>query len=115
MGFRVQGLGWCRTFVLNLGCRCEGFGVVAVGLALPAFYDIAKVSAVNYQYYLGNLSEVSMWPRGLEIGIYLQFPKGPCTQIVYTLALKYSLYRYTGPQVYTVWVHGPLGIAFGPS
>ena len=36
-------------------------------------------------------------------------PKGPCTQIVYTLALRYSLYRYIGPKVYTTWVHGPLG------
>ena len=36
-------------------------------------------------------------------------PKGPCTHIVYTLALKYSLYRYIGPKVYTIWVHGPLG------
>ena len=39
------------------------------------------------------------------------FPKGPCTHIVCTLALKYSLYRYIGPKVYTIWVHGPLGIA----
>ena len=38
--------------------------------------------------------------------------KGPCTQIfqiVYTLALKYSLSRYSGPKVYTIWVHGPYG------
>ena len=39
----------------------------------------------------------------------LFFPKGPCTKIVYTWALKYSLYRYIGPKVYTIWVHGPLG------
>ena len=38
------------------------------------------------------------------------YPKGPCTQIIYTLALKYSLYRYIGPKVYTIWVHGPLGL-----
>ena len=41
------------------------------------------------------------------------YPKGPCTQIVYTLALKYSLYRYIGPKVYTIWVHGPLGYGLG--
>ena len=35
--------------------------------------------------------------------------KGPCTQRVYTLAFKYSLYRYFGAKVYTVWVHGPIG------
>ena len=36
-------------------------------------------------------------------------PKGPCAQPVYTLALKYSLYRYIGPKVSTLWVHGRLG------
>ena len=30
-------------------------------------------------------------------------PKGPCTQIAYTLALKYSLYRYIGPKVYIIF------------
>ena len=35
-------------------------------------------------------------------------PEGPCTQTVYTLALKYSLCRDIGPKVYTIWVHGPL-------
>ena len=39
-----------------------------------------------------------------------RYPKGPCTHIVYTLALKYSLYRYIGPKVYPIWVHGPLGV-----
>ena len=37
------------------------------------------------------------------------YPKGPCTHIVCTLALKCSLYRYIGPKVYAMWVHGPLG------
>ena len=36
-------------------------------------------------------------------------PKGPCAQIVYTLALK-CLYRdYIKAKVDTIWVHGPLG------
>ena len=39
-------------------------------------------------------------------------PEGPCTQTVYTWALKYSLYGYIGPKVYTIWVHGPLGEGF---
>ena len=39
------------------------------------------------------------------------FPKGPCTQIVYTLALKYLYRDYIKADVYTIWVHGPLGIA----
>ena len=36
-------------------------------------------------------------------------PKGPCTQIVYTLALKYLYRDYIKAKVYTIWVHGPLG------
>ena len=32
----------------------------------------------------------------------------PKPLIVYTLALKYSLCRYIGPNVYTIWAHGPL-------
>ena len=46
--------------------------------------------------------------RLIELRVVLK-PKGPCAQIVYTLALKYSLYGYIGPKVYTIWVHGPLG------
>ena len=44
--------------------------------------------------------------------IFRVYPKGPCAQIVYTLALKYFLYGYLGPKVYTLWVHGPLGLGF---
>ena len=33
----------------------------------------------------------------------------PCAQIVHTLALKYSLYKYIGAKVYTIRVHEPLG------
>ena len=36
------------------------------------------------------------------------YPEGPCTQIVYTMAPKY--YK---ANVYTIWVHGPSGIAGG--
>ena len=36
-------------------------------------------------------------------------PKGPCTQIVDTLALKYLNRDYFKAKVYTTWVHGPLG------
>ena len=43
------------------------------------------------------------------------FPKGPCTHIVYTLALKDSLCRYIGPKVYAVLVHRPLGILSPPT
>ena len=27
------------------------------------------------------------------------------------MALKYSLYRYLGPKVCIIWVHGPLGVS----
>ena len=37
------------------------------------------------------------------------YPKGPCTQIVYTLAPKYLYSDYFKDKVYTIWVHGPLG------
>ena len=37
-------------------------------------------------------------------------PKGPCAQILYTLALMKSLYRYFRASVYSIWVHGPLGV-----
>ena len=38
----------------------------------------------------------------------LLFPKGPCTQIVYTLALKYSYRDYIKAKIYSVWAHGSL-------
>ena len=42
--------------------------------------------------------------------LYKRFtPKGPCTQIVYTLALRYFLYRYIGPKVYTIGYMDPKG------
>ena len=36
-------------------------------------------------------------------------PKGPCTYIVYTWALKGLPYSSFRAQIYTIWVHGPLG------
>ena len=36
-------------------------------------------------------------------------PKGACTQIVYTLAVKYPYRSYAKGQVDTIRVHGPLG------
>ena len=35
--------------------------------------------------------------------------KGACTQIVYTLSLKYLYRDYTEAKVYDIWVHGPSG------
>ena len=39
-------------------------------------------------------------------GLVLQIPKGPCTQIVYTLAPKYLYRDYFKAKVYAIWVHG---------
>ena len=36
-------------------------------------------------------------------------PKGPCTQIVSTLALRYLYRDYIKAKVYAIWVHGILG------
>ena len=40
----------------------------------------------------------------------IYYPKGPCTQIVDTLAQKYLYGEYFKGKVYTIWVHGPLGL-----
>ena len=60
-------------------------------------------------YYLGTKTL-----RVMGIGLIFplgflsrNFPKGPCTHIVDTLTLKYSLYKYIGPKVSTIWVQGP--------
>ena len=42
------------------------------------------------------------------------FPKGPCTQIVYTLAPKYLYRDYFKDKEYTIWVHGPFGFPKSP-
>ena len=39
----------------------------------------------------------------------LIIPKGPCTQIVYTLVPMYLYTEYFKAKVYTIWLHGPLG------
>ena len=40
----------------------------------------------------------------------IQFPKGPCAQVVYTLAPKYLKREYFMAKVYASWVHGTLEI-----
>ena len=39
------------------------------------------------------------------------YPESPCTQIVYTLGPMYLYREYFKAKVYTIRVHGPLGIA----
>ena len=38
-------------------------------------------------------------------------PKGPCTQVAYTVAPKYLYRDYFKAKVCTIWAHGPLGKA----
>ena len=38
------------------------------------------------------------------------FPKGPCTQIVYTLSPMFRYREYFKAKVYTIWAHGPLAL-----
>ena len=47
-----------------------------------------------------------LYPKGYSCSNFL--PKGPCTQIVYTLAQEYLEREYFKAKVYTIWVHGPL-------
>ena len=72
---------------------------------------IIAVSATNHSFPASvPLNQDRLETASLRGPAKLGFnPKGPCTHIVYTLAVKYSLYRYIGFQVYTIWVHGPLG------
>ena len=45
-----------------------------------------------------------------EASVLTRSPKGPCTYMVYTWALKGFPEKSFRAQVYTIWVHGPLGI-----
>ena len=40
-------------------------------------------------------------------------PEGPCAQIVCPVGPKYLYRDYFKAQVYTIWVHGPLGALLG--
>ena len=49
-------------------------------------------------------------PESMTSKMLLAFPKGTCTQTVYTLTLQSFLYRNFRAKLYAIWVHGPLGI-----
>ena len=77
-------------------------------------------------YYLGTwtvsvMLQIAAWKWSLEFGALVGSQSGSdliqpfalrvhVPKKVYTLVLKYSLYRYIGPKVYTILVHGPLGL-----
>ena len=43
-------------------------------------------------------------------GLRLDYPRGPCTQIVYTSAPIHPNSNFFKAKVYTSWAHGPLGL-----
>ena len=84
------GGGWSRGLGFT-GCGVQGFRVVQVWtkLCIP--------------HYIGCLAKRD----SCDVSAAL-LPKGPCTQIVYTLGPMYPLREYFKAKVYTIWVHGPL-------
>ena len=50
------------------------------------------------------------WGQLVILGASTPYPKDPCAQIVYTLAPKYLYRDYIKAKVYTICVHGPLGL-----
>ena len=84
-----------------MGLKVSGKGGGSAWIQIGGFGFMVLVHGVH------STGHCIMPPQGTSYVV--PFPKGPCTQIVYTLVLKYSLYRYIGPKVYTIWVHGPLG------
>ena len=71
---------------------------------------LGSCSCENYGPFLGPYYNAAPTIYGTQKGTliltttHMLFSKGP--------ALKYSLYRYIGPKVYAIWVHGhgPLGV-----
>ena len=61
--------------------------------------------------FVGSCREKNSRSLDLRFEAPRSFPKGPCTQIVDTLALKYLYKDYIKAKVYAIWVHGPLGFA----
>ena len=69
-------------------------------------------AAVSFEFRVcvasGGLIRVLIW----RILCQVQLPyKGPCTQIVYALALTYLYGDYMKAEASTIWVHGPLGLS----
>ena len=86
-----------------------GPSAVAVCFAL-----LAKISSP--QQYIPIVSSKTLHCRvgcfgrvGIRHRVSGHRPKGPCTQIVYTLGPMYLYREYFKAKVYPIWVHGPLG------
>ena len=70
---------------------------------------LACVCPEKAWYYRTRLRSRFKEPSELLRPSMFASSKGPCTQIVYTLALKYLYRDYTEAKVYDIWVHGPSG------
>ena len=75
-------------------------------------HGLAEISsceqAQSYKDALNSQPQALL--EGSRVYSHNYFPKGPCTHIVYTWALKGFPYSSFRGQVYTIEVHGPLGL-----
>ena len=67
-----------------------------------------KVYTIGVHGLLGHSGEFAA--RDPHCSIEWGYSKGPCAQIVYTLAPKYLSREYFKAKVYAIWAHGPLGL-----
>ena len=79
---------------MHIYCVSDLYGFCSV--CLEVLVSVVHIAA-------GGLVRVVLAQVSLEV------PKGPCTQIVYTLGPMYLYREYFKAKVYTIWVHGPLG------
>ena len=114
MNYRVRGFTamWHATYEnVSLGrsqqlqgSEVSGFGLQTLAWDGRSHYYYYYYSCYYYYYYYYYHPETDIdnstlcnKRRHKETN-----PKGPCTQIGYTLALKWSLCRYFGAKVYTI-------------
>ena len=75
---------------------------VAQRVQVSVYYRLSAPTYLLSSYYTATWT---LW-----VVVYTS-PRGPCTQIVYTLAPKYLYRDYFKAKVYTIWVHGPLRLS----
>ena len=91
-----------------------GFRASVRGLALNPGLCRSLGGDLGKQFPKGSIpspsGRASDYGNHQTSGFLEGFPKGPCTQIVYTLRPMYLCREYFKANVYTIWVHGPLGV-----
>ena len=112
-GFRIQGLG----FTVQGVSLCSSFGFRVLWFRASVFsFLLASSSGVLTHHCRLCPSDLCFRVHTTQCAYFRAFthgciyPKGPCTQIVYTLAPMYLYREYFKANVYTIQVHGPLGI-----